>query len=171
MLDRRELVVRAAGFAVAGAVLDRVSAATVDPRVAELRRLVRGPVLARDSAAFEAARRLSTDVELVNALGGRALVEARAGDRARAMRTLGPVDSTAEGYAPTPAHTAVFLAHAHVALGQIDRALWWLERYQPLEDAHFQLHLRCDPPFDPLAEDQRFRRLLALPRPPRRQGC
>lgn len=126
---------------------------------------------ARATAAFEAARRLSTDVELVNALGGRALVEARAGDRARAMRTLGPVDSTAEGYAPTPAHTAVFLAHAHVALGQIDRALWWLERYQPLEDAHFQLHLRCDPPFDPLAEDQRFRRLLALPRPPRGQGC
>ena len=126
---------------------------------------------ARATAAFEAARRLSTDVELVNALGGRALVEARAGDRARALRTLGPVDSTAEGYAPTPAHTAVFLAHAHVALGQIDRALWWLERYQPLEDAHFQLHLRCDPPFDPLAEDQRFRRLLALPRPPRGQGC
>ena len=125
----------------------------------------------RATAAFEAARRLSTDVELVNALAGRALVEARAGDPVRARATLGPADSTAERYAPAPAHTAVFLAHAHVALGRTDRAIWWLERYQPLEDTHFQLHLRCDPPFDPIADDPRFRRLLAHPRPPRGRGC
>jgi FAD/FMN-containing dehydrogenase len=55
-LDRRELIVRAAGFAVGGGVLGRASAVAVDPRVAELRRLVSGPVLARDSAAYDSAR-------------------------------------------------------------------------------------------------------------------
>ena len=56
-LDRRELIVRAAGLVVAGGVLGRFPDTTsVDPRVRELRRLVAGPVLAPGSAAYEAAR-------------------------------------------------------------------------------------------------------------------
>jgi tetratricopeptide (TPR) repeat protein len=125
----------------------------------------------RAAAAFEAARRLSTDVELVNALAGRALVEAKEGDRVRARATLEGVDSTAGRYAPPPAHTAVYLAQAYTAIDDVGRALRWLERYQPSGDTHFQLHLRCDPPFDPIADDPRFRRLLARPRPPRGRGC
>jgi serine/threonine-protein kinase len=125
----------------------------------------------RATAAFEAARRLSTDVELVNALVGRAFVDARAGDRPRARATLEQVDSTAERYAPRSVHTAVYLAQAHAALGDIDRALGWLRRYQPVEDAHLQLHLRCDASFDPLGDDPRFRALLIRPRPSQGRGC
>ncbi len=61
-LDRRELIVRAAGLVVAGGVLPGTGArrsfarAAVDPRVRELRGLVSGPVLARDSAGYEEAR-------------------------------------------------------------------------------------------------------------------
>jgi tetratricopeptide (TPR) repeat protein len=126
---------------------------------------------ARAIAAFEAARRLSTDVELVNALAGRALVEAREGGRDRARATLERVDSTAERYTRPPAHTVVYLAQAFAALGDLGRALGWLERYEPVEDTHFQLHLRCDPPFDPIADEPRFRRLLVRPRPPSGRGC
>jgi Tfp pilus assembly protein PilF len=118
---------------------------------------------ARATAAFEAARRLSTDVEMVNALAGRALVEARKGDRLGARATLRQVDSTAANYTPTPLHTSVYLAQAYAALGEVDRAVFWLERYLPAEDLHFQLHLRCDPPFDPIAHDRRFQALLLHP--------
>jgi FAD/FMN-containing dehydrogenase len=57
-LDRRELIVRAAGVVVAGGLLGRIpaSGAAVDPRVRELRQLVSGPVLATGSAAYETAR-------------------------------------------------------------------------------------------------------------------
>jgi hypothetical protein len=55
-LDRRELIVRAAGVVVAGGVLDRLPASAVDPRVRELRRLVAGSVLAPGSAAYNTAR-------------------------------------------------------------------------------------------------------------------
>jgi hypothetical protein len=73
---------------------------------------------------------------------------------------LHEVDSLAEGYVPVQAHLALFVAQAHAALGERDKAETWLERYAPREDLHFQLHLRCDPPLDPLRNDQRFRALL-----------
>ena len=59
MLDRRELLQAAAGALVAGSALGRLGralAAGVDPRVAELARLVSGPVIAPGSAAYGAAR-------------------------------------------------------------------------------------------------------------------
>ena len=111
-------------------------------------------------ASFEAARRLTSDVEMVNALAGRALAEARAGATGQARTTLRQVDSLAAGYVPLQAHLAVYVAQAHAALGERDRAETWLERYAPKEDLHFQMHLRCDPPFDPLRHDRRFRALL-----------
>jgi hypothetical protein len=46
------------------------------------------------------------------------------------------------------------------ALGARDEALWWLERFRPRRDSHFQMHLRLDPPLDPLRSDPQFRALL-----------
>lgn len=55
MLSRRQLLVRAAGLGVALAVPGRLPAAT-DPRLKSLAASVRGPVLARGAAGYEAAR-------------------------------------------------------------------------------------------------------------------
>lgn len=125
----------------------------------------------RGAAAFDAARRLSTNVEVVNALAGRALVDARAGRRPEARADLHRVDSLAAVYVPFPLHTAVSLAQVYAALGEVDRAVQWLTRYATRRDLHFQLHLRCDPPFDPIRGDQRFRSLLISPAPPPGRGC
>ena len=125
----------------------------------------------RAVSAFDAARRLSTEVEVVNALAGSALAKARAGRRAEARAILHSADSLAASYLPAPLHTAVYLAQAHSALGEIEKAIQWLTRYEPRRDLHFQLHLRCDPPFDPLQSDPRFRSLLVQPAPPPGQGC
>lgn len=104
------------------------------------------------------------------ALAGSALVEARAERRPEARAVLRRADSLAVAYVPTPLHTAVYLAQAYAALGEVDRAVQWLTRYKPRRDLHFQLHLRCDPPFDPIRGDQRFRSLLTLPAPPPGRG-
>jgi FAD/FMN-containing dehydrogenase len=58
-LDRRELLFAAAGALAAGSALGRFAdavAAGPDPRVAELARLVSGPVLAPGSSGYDAAR-------------------------------------------------------------------------------------------------------------------
>jgi len=57
--DRRELLGAAAGAVVAGSALGRLAdafAAGPDPRVAELARLVSGPVLAPGSPGYGAGR-------------------------------------------------------------------------------------------------------------------
>ena len=127
--------------------------------------------LARASAGFAAATRLAAEVERVNNMAGTAEVEARAGRRERARALLHDVDSLASTYDPVPVHTAVFVAEAHVAAGEFDRAMTWLNRYSPSGDLHFQLHLRCDPSLDPIAGDKRFRALLLRERPPPPRGC
>src|SRR5215831_15038846 len=59
-LDRRELLGAAAGALVAGSALGRLAdeafAAGRDPRVAELARLVSGPVIAPGSSVYGTAR-------------------------------------------------------------------------------------------------------------------
>src|SRR5262245_3746594 len=59
-LDRRELLGAAAGALVAGSALGRLTdepfAPGLDPRVAELDRLVSGPVIAPGSGAYGTAR-------------------------------------------------------------------------------------------------------------------
>src|SRR5687767_2018380 len=127
--------------------------------------------LARAEAAFEAARRLSTDVEVVNALAGTALVHARAGRPTQARLVLTRAESLATVYEPLRPHTLIYMAQAYATLGDIDRGLRTLGRYEPLEDAHFQLHLRCDPPFAPLVRDRRFRALVTIPPPVWGKGC
>jgi tetratricopeptide (TPR) repeat protein len=126
---------------------------------------------ARGKAQLEAAIRLTTEIELVNALAGRALAEARSGTRREARATLERAESLAVAYRPPPLHMVVYLAQALAALGQGDRAIGWLRRFPTPASAHFQLHLRCDPPFDPIAGDARFRALLTLPRPEGVGGC
>ena len=125
----------------------------------------------RSAAEFAAARRLSSEVELSNALAGSALAQARAGRGAEARAMLRTADSIGAAYLPLPLHTAVYVAQAHAALGDVEGALSWLARYQPRRDLHFQLHLRCDPPFDPIKGSERFQSLLTLPAPPPGQGC
>ena len=127
--------------------------------------------IARGRAAFDAARRVSSDVETVNTLAGSALIEARGGDARAARAALQRAEALAVQYEPAPLHTAVFLAHAYAELGDVDRAIEWLRRYTPRDDLHFQLHLRCDPPYDALAADPRFRALLRTPRPATGTGC
>jgi cytochrome c-type biogenesis protein CcmH/NrfG len=105
--------------------------------------------LARASAGFAAATRLAAEVERANNMAGTAEVEARAGRRERARELLRVVDSLASRYDPVPVHTALFLAEAHDAAGDTNRAISWLSRYSPSADLHFQLHLRCDPGFGP----------------------
>jgi hypothetical protein len=104
-------------------------------------------------------------VEVLNSLAGSALVEARAGRSSQARATLRQAESGAAAYSPAPLHTAVYFAQAYAALGERDRAIAWLRRYAPLQDVHFQMHLRCDPPFAVIAADPRFRSLLLRPRP------
>ena len=127
--------------------------------------------LTRAAAGYAAATRLATDVERVNNMAGSALVEARAGRRERARAMLRVVDSLAARYQPAPLHLAVFVAQAYAALGDVDEAMGWLGRYSPTGDLHFQLHLRCDPTFDPIVSEDRFRALLVRERPPARLGC
>ena len=120
----------------------------------------------RARAAFDAARRVTGDVEAVNATAGAALAEARRGNTAEAGRLLQRAESLAMGYTPVPQHSAILLAHVHAARGEADAAVGWLARVTPREDLHFQLHLRCDPPLDPLVAEPAFRALLLEPRRP-----
>jgi len=114
----------------------------------------------RGRAAYETARRLSTGVEVVNALVGRAQVEANAGFAGEARRYLAQAESLARAFHPAPLHTAVYFAGVYARLGDREHALRWLRAYTPREDLHFQLHLRCDPPLDLLARDPRFQDLI-----------
>lgn len=125
----------------------------------------------RAVAEFEAARRLSTDAESVNSLAGLAMAEAKAGRTRDAQATVRQAELAAKAYSPTPVHIAVFIAEAYAELGDADKAVAWLERYEPRHGMHFQLHLRCDPPLDPLAHNGRFRSLLAVPAPLPSRGC
>jgi hypothetical protein len=104
-------------------------------------------------------------------MAGSALVEARLGRRDHARRMLRGLDSAATRYDPPPVHLVVFLAQAYAAVGDADGAMRWLGRYAPSGDVHFQLHLRCDPSFDPIAADPRFRALLLRERAPAAVGC
>lgn len=118
---------------------------------------------ARAIAAYDAARRLSTDVEIANTLAERALAEARAKDMSRARTTLRLADSLAMTYSPAPLHTAVYVAHAYAALGDANRAVWWLKRYPVQRDLHYQIHIRCDASFEAIASKAEYRSLLPAP--------
>src|SRR5262249_31553922 len=71
----------------------------------------------------------------------------------------------------SPLHTAIYMAQPYTALGDTSHAIEWLRRHTPTADVHFQLHIRCDPPFDAIATDPRFRSLLTTPKPAPPHGC
>ncbi len=152
------------------------SAVTVDPN-SLLARSVAGQVAvelgdwSHARAAFDAAVRLGDDIDQLEVLAGSAMTEARAGRRQDAARLMRRVDSLARAYTPAPLHTAVYLAETYAAMGDRVRALGWLERYRPREDLHFQLHLRCDPPLEPVADEPRFAALLLGGRPRTAERC
>jgi tetratricopeptide (TPR) repeat protein len=125
----------------------------------------------RAAAAFAAARKLNSDVEVANNFAGAALAAARTGRRTEARAAMHQADSVAALYLPTPLHAATFLAQAHAALGEIDQAIAWLRKYDTPRDLHFQMHLRCDPPFDVIAGDPRFRSLLLPIASKSERGC
>ena len=68
-------------------------------------------------------------------------------------------------------HTAVWVAEAYAGLEIVEGALKWLVRYSPSADLHFQLHLRCDAPFEAIEDDPRFRSLLIAESPAGSGGC
>jgi tetratricopeptide (TPR) repeat protein len=152
------------------------SAIAVDPTFQQVRlaagatQIERGDFV-RARAAFEAAERLSTDVEAVNAQLGLAMTAARAGAPADARRLLQRAESLSARYTPPPLHTVVWIAEAYAELGDVTRAVAWLQRYAPMGDMHFQMHLRCDPPFTRIENDRRFRSLLLRPRPAGSRAC
>jgi tetratricopeptide (TPR) repeat protein len=152
------------------------SAAAIDPAFLTARQ-VQGSIaveqrsFARAAAAFSARERISTGVEIVLSLAGEALVAARAGRRSEARELLTRAESLATRFSPTALHTAAYMAQPYAALGDADHAIAWLRRYAPSADTHFQLHMRCDPPFDAIANDPRFRSLLTIPKPAPPHGC
>ena len=152
------------------------SAIAVDPTFQQVRlaagatEIERGDFV-RARAAFEAAGRLSTDVEAVNAQVGLAMTAARAGAAAESRRLVQRAESLSAQYTPPPLHTVVWIAEVYAELGDATRAVAWLQRYAPGGDLHFQMHLRCDPPFTPIENDPRFRSLLLRPRPAGSRGC
>ncbi|PYP29914.1 MAG: hypothetical protein DMD49_12120 [Gemmatimonadetes bacterium] len=114
----------------------------------------------RDEAESQlgAARRLPTGPGS-NGLSGFVSLAAAAGDTFGARRLVAEAEARTDFAAPDN-HSAVNIAAAYAVLGDVDRALAWLERYRPARDLHFQLHLRLDPPLDPLRREPRFQALL-----------
>ena len=117
----------------------------------------------RALASFEAGRRLTDDVEALNALAGSAVAEARSGREAEARAMLSILEPQISAFSSAPLHPVVFVAQVYSALGDVDHTVKWLARFQPRGSLHFQLHLRCDPPFDPIRRDKRFQALLVPP--------
>jgi tRNA A-37 threonylcarbamoyl transferase component Bud32/Tfp pilus assembly protein PilF len=152
------------------------SAIHVDPKyvlahhTSALVEVERGRLDAAQNRA-EAAVRLADDIETVHTRAAVALVKARAGNPNLARAELLAADVVAGTFAPLRAHTAVFLAAVHAALGDVEGVLKALGLYGTPRDMHFQLHLRCDPPFATVADDPRFEALLVIPRPPHGSHC
>ncbi|PYP56107.1 MAG: hypothetical protein DMD40_11815 [Gemmatimonadetes bacterium] len=139
------------------------SAVATDPLYG-LGRIVAGQVaLARGrhdeaESQLDAARRLPTGPGSAG-LSGFVSLAVAAGDTIAARRLVAQAEARADPAAPDN-HSVVNIAAAYAALGEVGRALAWLERYRPVRDLHFQLHLRLDPPLDPLRNQPRFRALL-----------
>ena len=109
---------------------------------------------------FDAARRLSTEIEVVTSFAGIAQADARAGSIREARGTMARAESLAVRYVPPASHTVVYMAQAYAVMGEPDRAIAWLRKHAPPGDLHFQLHLRCDPPLQRLRSDPRFVAML-----------
>jgi len=90
---------------------------------------------------------------------GLADIAARQGNRVAADTLLRRALAIVDTLHPT-LHEAAYLAWGFAALGDKNRAIRLLERYQPRGEAHYQLHLQRDPLLDPLRSLPAFRALL-----------
>ena len=123
--------------------------------------------LARGDAAgaqreFTTAEQLGAGIERAGALAGMAMALALQGDSAQAQRLLIRADSVAAS-GPLTIHSVVYVAEAWDAVGNRNRALWWLQQFPVPASLHFQLHLKHDPALGSLRGDPRFQ-LLMIPR-------
>ncbi|HTT67586.1 MAG TPA: tetratricopeptide repeat protein [Gemmatimonadales bacterium] len=111
-------------------------------------------------AQFEAADRLLLSTQDRPGLMELARVLVVRGDTAGARAYVRAAEAAADSVRPG-VHLAAALGDAYLAVGDTARAFWWLERYRPRRDAHFQLHLRDEPAFDGVRRDPRFLALVA----------
>ena len=139
------------------------SAVAIDP-LYQLGRVVAGQVALergrRDDAESQLGAALRLGPGAANAgLSGFVALAAAAGDTVGARRLVAEAKTRGDSLA-LDVHNAVNIAASYAALGDVKRALRWLERFRPVRDLHFQLHLRRDPPLDPLRREPRFQALL-----------
>lgn len=120
-----------------------------------------------------AAKRLAddTDVEEINAHAALIMAKARARNVNLIRVDILLAEVALGAVATIPPHTVVYMAQAYAAVGDVEKSLAMLRRYDTPRDMHFQLHLRCDPTFAPVENDPRFRALLVIPRPARGSHC
>ncbi len=124
--------------------------------------LARGDAV-RAEREFAASEPLGGGTELVGSLAGMAQTRVAFGDPRGARRIMMVADSAASRHEALPMHSAVYLAEGWAALGNRERAITWLQRFERRLDLHFQLHLRRDAAMKPLRADPRFEALLAPP--------
>jgi tetratricopeptide (TPR) repeat protein len=143
------------------------SGKSVDPtllivrQASALSRLMRGE-LARAEEDFLAALRLAQGSDEVHGWAGLADLAWRRNDHRAADTLLAHAIAAADTTRPS-LHDAAFLAWGYAATGHHVRAIRLLERYQPRNDMHFQVHLQRDPTLDSLRADPSFIALLARP--------
>ena len=90
---------------------------------------------------------------------GLAAIAVQQGNKAAADTLLPRALALADTLRPA-LHDAAYLAWGYTALGQHDRALRLLQRFEPRADKHYQLHLRHDPVLDSLRSMPAFNQLL-----------
>jgi len=78
-----------------------------------------------------------------------------AGKRDQALEVLEELDQTSKQRYVSP----FYVAAVHVGLGEVERALGWLEKAIETRDV-WPLFLRTDPRFDPLRSDESFKALM-----------
>src|SRR3989442_7227929 len=105
-----------------------------------------------------AARRLPTGPGSAG-LSGFVSLAVAAGDTVAARRLVAEAEARTDPAAPNN-HSAVNIAAAYAALGEVSPALAWLDRYRPARDLPFQLHLRLEPPLHQLRNQARIQALL-----------
>jgi tetratricopeptide (TPR) repeat protein len=152
------------------------SSVAMDPRFGLARENVAAAAMmhgdfARAEASYQAWGRLVGGVDAASSMAGAAAARARQGRTMEARALLRDAEKRSTELQAYTIHNALYFAAAHAALGDADRALRALAAYQPVRDAHLQLHLRCDPILASLHDDRRFRALLVIPLPAGGKGC
>jgi len=114
---------------------------------------------ARAADDFRAEIRVSQGPDEGFGWAGLADIAARQGNRAAADTLLRKAIGIVDTLNPT-LHQAAYLAWGYTALGDKNRAIRLLQRYEPRADVHFQLHLLKDPLLDSLRSVPAFKALV-----------